>query len=276
MADVWVSSFSTTIVGMTPWDRDLASRQARIAIESLRAIGTMKMVAGSLLFSTDHFFLVDGRNAATRFQYTDTGIVPVGAVPIEFSLSSTAEEMRDATVTAINSIESSLKISAFASPETPGFFVGLVHDESGEIGNQAIVENVSDPAFVVDGMRDGADEVQVGPQGLVAAPEGEHVFVLGYELPGMFHRFSVGDFAQVEQEEDFGATKVVRVLAIIRPSVIMPSNLAWRFSLLLDGVLYTSRLLEPKRDRRLVDVAANVSKLAGLHRLAFKVELVSV
>ena len=260
---------------LTPWNRDLGSRQGRIAIVGLRAIGTLKMITGALHFDGDAFTLPDGRNAPTTFEYDDDSVVGAGNIPIEFDSTMTEEEIRDATILAINNVDSALRISAFESPETPGIFVGLVNDNEGESGNQAIIENVSDPAFVTNGMRDGANPLDV-VQGLVQAPEGEHVYVLGYELAGLFHRFAAGDFAQTEQEDDFGSTNIVRVVALIRSTDVMPSNLAWRFSLLLDGVAYTTRLLEPKRDRALVDVAANVSKLIGLHTLGFRLDLVSV
>lgn len=276
MADAWLSSFTTSITGMTPWNRDLGSRQARIAVEGFQALGKMKMITGALHVDGDKFTLVDGRNPPTTFELDDDDIVAAGNVPLVFDASMTEEEIRDLIIAGANGVGPSLRMSAFVSPESPGVFVGLVHDDPGEIGNQAIIENVSDPGFVVDGMEGGAEPQEVGPQGLIAAPEGEHVFCLGYELAGLFHRFAAGDFSQIEQDENFGATNIVRVVALIRSTDVMPSTLAWRFSLLLDGVIYTSRILEPGRDRSLVDIAANVSKLVGNHTLGFRLDLISV
>jgi hypothetical protein len=45
-------------------------------------------------------------------------------------------------------------------------------------------------------------------------------------------------------------------------------------SLRIDGGERASTLLEPGRTRDRVDLAANVSKLAGAHELAFRLELV--
>lgn len=276
MADAWLSSFTTAIVGMTPWDRELGERQARIAVEGFQALGKMKMISGALHVDGDTYTLVDGRNPPTTFELDDDDIVAAGNVPLVFDSSMTEEEIRDVIIAGTNGVGPSLRVSAFISPESPGVFVGLVHDDPGEIGNQPIIENVSDPGFTVQGMSGGAEPQEVGPQGLIAAPEGEHVFCLGYELAGLFHRFAAGDFSQIEQDEDFGATNIVRVVALIRSTDAMPSTLAWRFSLLLDGVIYTSRILEPGRDRVLVDIAANVSKLVGNHTLAFRLDLISV
>ncbi len=264
------------VSALTPWNRDLAKRQARIAVEGFQALGKMKMVAGALLFDGDEYTILDGRNPPTTFEFDDDDIVAAGNVPLVFDPSMTEEEVRDLIIEETNKVGASLRVSAFVSPETPGVFVGLVNDVPGELGNQAIIENVSDPGFTADGLEGGAEPQEVGPQGLIAAPEGEHVFCLGYELAGLFHRFAVGDFSQIEQAEDFGATNIVRVIALIRSTDTMPSNLAWRFSLLLDDVIYTSRVLEAGRDRALVDVAANVSKLAGNHTLAFRLDLISV
>lgn len=261
---------------MTPWNRDLAKRQARIAVEGFQALGKMKMVSGALLFDGDEFALVDGRNPPTTFEFDDDDVTVAGNVALPFDLSMTEEEIRDLIIEGVNNVGASLRVSAFVSPETPGIFVGLVNDQVGELGNQAIIENVSDVGFTVDGLDGGAEPQEVGPQGLIAAPEGEHVFCLGYELAGLFHRFAAGDFSQVEQEEDFGATNIVRVVALIRSTDVMPSNLAWRFSLLLDGAVYTSRVISADRDRSLVDVAANVSKLVGNHTLAFRLDLIAV
>jgi hypothetical protein len=50
----------------------------------------------------------------------------------------------------------------------------------------------------------------------------------------------------------------------------------WRASLRIDGTERVGQLLVPGRTRDRVDLAANVSKLAGDHELAFRLELVAV
>ena len=119
----------------------------------------------------------------------------------------------------------------------------------------------------------GTTQGRVQPQG-VAPAEGGFVFALGRDLPGLHHRFEVGDFVEVAQTASFGGATLVRVRARLRPPAAMPVGAAWKASLQIDGVERVTALLSPGRTRDRVDLAANVSKLTGEHALAFRLELV--
>lgn len=253
----------------TPWDRNLSEHQARLAPITSKAHGSIFIVSGATLVDGNSFTLVDGKNVPTRFEYDDDGSVTVGSQAIAFEDTDTEAEVKAATIAAINSVGAILEMTAASAPDKE---VRIQNDNDGPVGNQAIIENVTDPNFTVSGMEGGSAGSELAE--IVAAPEGDHVFVLGYQLPGLFHRFSLGDFAQIEQTEDFGSTNIVRVVAIVRSTDAMPGGLAWQFSLMIDGAEYVSRILEAGRGRRLVDMAANVSKLVGNHDLGFRIELV--
>lgn len=257
------------MVSTTPWDRDLSVHQARIAPITSKSIGSINIVSGATLVDGNSFTLIDGSNPPKRFEYdTDDSVTP-GSEKLAFDPTDTEAEIKILTLNGINNVGAELEISAASAPDRE---IRLQNDNPGEAGNQAIIENVTDPNFTVSGMAGGSNGPELAK--IPAAIEGDFVFVLGYQLPGLFHRFSVGDFAQIEQNEDFGSTNVVRVVVILRSTIAMPVGFRWRFSLLIDSVEYTSRILEPGRARTLVDMAANVSKLVGNHDLAFRLELV--
>ena len=121
----------------------------------------------------------------------------------------------------------------------------------------------------------GTTQGRVDPQGFTP-PQGEFVFILGRDLPGLVQRLEVGDFVEVKQTANFGDTKLVRLRARMRPPASVPAGVAWKASLRIDGGERASALLVPGRTRDRVDLAANVSKLLGDHELGFRLELVAV
>ena len=121
----------------------------------------------------------------------------------------------------------------------------------------------------------GTTQGRVVPQGF-APPEGTFAFVLGRDLPGLAQKLAVGDRVEVKQTASFGDAKLLRLRARMRPPVVVPSGVAWKASLRIDGVERASALLTPDRTRDRLDLAANVSKLVGDHELAFRLELVAV
>jgi hypothetical protein len=54
----------------------------------------------------------------------------------------------------------------------------------------------------------------------------------------------------------------------------MPAGLAWEASVVVDGMKYASLRSRPGRERTVTDLAANVSKLAGVHVIGVRLELV--
>ncbi len=258
------------MANLTPFDRDIGLHQARIAPITSKAFGSIFVVSGATLVDGNSFALFDGENVGKRFEFDTDDSVTAGSEPIPFEVTDTTDEIKQAIADAINGLGDELRIGANVRPDLE---IRLQNDNDGPGGNIPIIENVSDPNFTVEGMAGGSDGPEIA--GIVAAPEGDHVFVLGYQLPGLIHRSSVGDFAQVEQTEDFGSTNIIRFVAIVRPPEVNPAGVAWRLSLRIDGAEYVGRNLDAGRGRTFVDMAANVSKLVGNHSLGFRVELVN-
>lgn len=267
--DTWTfSTLPNTL--MTPWDRSLGSNQARIQPLTRNAAGALNVVDGAHLLDGDFFVLRDGRNPDVRFEYDSNGIVTVGSIPITFNPFDVLATVVAETETAINGVGPALEISA---ARAQGALISLGNDRPGEQGNTVITEGVADAGFTVVNMHGGSLAGDVA--GIPSAPEGMNVFCLGYQLPGLFHEFRVGDFSMVAQSADFSGARVVRIVAIVRPPVSLPGGVAWRLSLRIDGAERVARILTPGRKRRFVDLAANVTGLVGTHELSIRLELVS-
>lgn len=116
----------------------------------------------------------------------------------------------------------------------------------------------------------GATQGRLMPRGFVP-PEGTFAFVLGRDQPGLTQRLAVGDFVEVHQTADFGGASFARFRARMRPAAALPLGVAWKASVLVDGIQLTSAILGRLRDR--ADLAANVSKLSANHELAFRLTL---
>lgn len=107
------------------------------------------------------------------------------------------------------------------------------------------------------------------------ASSGEYAFVLGDIEPGRFFELAPGDYSQVTQEVDVTGVNLVRVLLRLRVPVGTPSQLAWEASVLVDGVKQARMRALPGHERLVTDLAANVSKLAGVHIIGVQLELVA-
>ena len=118
----------------------------------------------------------------------------------------------------------------------------------------------------------GVSQGRIAPAGFTPA-EGSFAFVLGNDLPGLFRKLEVGDFAELKQQADFGDAKLVRLRARLRPPARTPDDAVWKASIRIDGEQRAAVLLIPGRTRDLADMAVNVSKLSGPHELAFRLEL---
>ena len=112
-------------------------------------------------------------------------------------------------------------------------------------------------------------------QGRVAVG-GEVRFVLGDTEPGRFFDVVAGDRVEVTQSTDLTGVALVRVLARLRAPKGVPPGLAWEVSVVVDGVKQARMTCAPGRSRSITDLAANVSKLTGLHDVGVRLELVTV
>lgn len=112
-------------------------------------------------------------------------------------------------------------------------------------------------------------------QGRVVAPDGSVVFVLGEFDAGRFARLLPGDRVEVVQPLDVTGIALVRATLTLQARSLPPDRV-WEASVLVDGVKRAATRCGAWRTRRTADLAANVSKLNGLHDVGVRLELVTV
>lgn len=107
------------------------------------------------------------------------------------------------------------------------------------------------------------------------ATGGDYAFVLGEDEPGRFFELGLGDHAEVTQSTDLTGVKLVRALLRPRVPASTPAGLAWEASIIVDGTARARMRAKPGRERLVTDLAANVSKLSGVHTVGVRLELVT-
>ena len=112
-------------------------------------------------------------------------------------------------------------------------------------------------------------------QGRVPSGDG-FVFVLGDTEPGRFHELASGDHVEVSQTADLTDEDLVRAQLRMHVPASTPAGFAWVVSIRVDGVELARATCRPGRERFMTDLAANVSKLAGDHEVAVRLELEEV
>ncbi len=107
-----------------------------------------------------------------------------------------------------------------------------------------------------------------------SASDGSHVFVLGSDTAGDIADLHVSDYASIAQIAEIAAgTKVLRTVTRLRGPSTMVVGLSWRFSLLIDDVELAFVELKTGKTFDKVDLAANVSKMSGTHKVELRVTL---
>jgi len=119
-------------------------------------------------------------------------------------------------------------------------------------------------------------EALASGSGPPAPGSGDFVFVLGDVEPGRRYDLDLGDHAEVVQAVDLTGADLVRALLHLRVPADVPAGLAWEASLIVDGVRQARARCRPGCTRTLTDLAANVSKLAGVHQVGVRLQLVGV
>ena len=119
----------------------------------------------------------------------------------------------------------------------------------------------------------GRTQGRLQPEGFPPVT-GEYAFVLGSDEPGHLCLLNSGDYSEVTQDVDCTGIDFVRVRLRLRTPASLPAGHFWEASLLVDGVKQASMVLDANRIRDRADMAGNVSKLAGTHPVAFRLELV--
>ena len=99
-------------------------------------------------------------------------------------------------------------------------------------------------------------------------------FVLGDDEPGRFSELALGDFIEVTQSADLTGVTLVKSAMLLRIPKSLPAGFAWEVSIIVDGAKYASLRAKPGRQRAVTDLAANVSKQAGLHVVGVRLDLV--
>ena len=118
----------------------------------------------------------------------------------------------------------------------------------------------------------GVGQGRVSPQGAVPG-SGDFVFVLGEDEAGRLFDLAAGDRAEVVQDTDLTGVDLVRAHLRLRVPASLPAELAWEVSVVVDGTKRARATALPGRERELTDLAANVSKLAGVHQVGVRLEL---
>lgn len=103
---------------------------------------------------------------------------------------------------------------------------------------------------------------------------GPGVFVLGDDEPGRVFELGLGDYVEVTQSTDLTGVTLVKSAMALRVPKSLPAGFAWEVSLVIDGNKHASLRASPGRERRVTDLAANVSKLTGQHVVGVRLELV--
>jgi len=123
--------------------------------------------------------------------------------------------------------------------------------------------------------RVGLGQGRIRPASLPAG-SGEYAFVLGEDEPGRLFELAVGDHAEVVQDTDLTDVALVRAHLGLRVPASVPAGFAWEASIVVDNAKLATATAKPGRSRTLTDLAANVSKLSGVHQVGVRLELVGV
>jgi len=120
-----------------------------------RARGQIMAVAGSQLIAGETFTIGDGLTTAQVFEFDFGGGVTPGNVAVPVTAGLTQYEVRDAIITAINSLHGIITDFYVMASVGGGEQVLLANRQPGTIGNITITDTVAAAAFTVAGMSDG-------------------------------------------------------------------------------------------------------------------------
>ena len=121
--------------------------------------------------------------------------------------------------------------------------------------------------------RFGVGQGRIVPTGGAPA-SGDYAFALGEDEPGRTFELAPGDHAEVVQDTDLTGVDLVRAHLRLRVPASLPAGLAWEVSVIVDGAKRARATCAAGRERVLTDLAANVSKLGGVHQVGVRLELV--
>jgi cysteine-rich repeat protein len=131
------------------------------AITSQRAIGFIVAVSGAQLLDGQLLTIADGVNDEVVFEFDDNDDVTAGHFSVPFTGADDATAVQQSIVGAIITAHAEAPFLITAHDEGTAI-VALVNDRPTTRGNQAIVEDVVDPMFIVIAMQGGAGGNCVG------------------------------------------------------------------------------------------------------------------
>lgn len=147
------------------WLDDVAGYRLRLILPTVEitvpsavyATGSITTVAKANLADGEGFVIDDGENTATEFEFDVSGTyTPSGSeVEIDVSALTTADDIRDAIITAIDGVGITLRVDASNGGAAT---VDLTNDFAGTFANIAVTEDVTDAGFVVAGMTGGVGD----------------------------------------------------------------------------------------------------------------------
>ena len=120
----------------------------------------------------------------------------------------------------------------------------------------------------------GTRQGRLDPKGFMPTT-GEYAYVLGSDLSGEMYDFNIGDYSEVTQDIDLSEVNFIRAQIRLRNALEIPQGVNWEASIAIDGEKKTTMKIKLRRTRDRSDMAANVSKLTGVHTVGLRLELIT-
>jgi hypothetical protein len=151
----WLQDHKNSNITNLCLDRDTGSPAGPLVwvMPGGKAGGSIAVVAGSDLVDGETITIGDGVTSNT-FEFDNNSTIALGNVAVAFTGVSTAIEVRDALLAAINA-EPNLSITASISTAPNKIALTLTNDHYGTHGNVPITETVAHASFMAEGMTGG-------------------------------------------------------------------------------------------------------------------------
>ena len=118
----------------------------------------------------------------------------------------------------------------------------------------------------------GKSQGRITPRNAVSI-SGEYTFVLGDDESGRICELSPGDFAEIVQQVNVTEHNFIFADMRLRVPAGMPASYYWEVSMTVDGAKMASIRCDAGKERPITDLAANTSKLSGMHQVGVRLEL---
>ena len=121
----------------------------------------------------------------------------------------------------------------------------------------------------------GKSQGRISPRNAVSV-SGEYAFVLGDDEPGRVCELAPGDFAEIVQQVDVTEHNFIYADMRLRVPAGLPAQYYWEVSITVDGAQMARIRCEAGKERHITDLAANTSKLTGIHQVGVRLELMEI